>query len=269
MQGRGAPDIRGPASQGQRPRQSMLKRFFKSPLGQRLLGELASSYVLLARYTSRWEYVHRERIAAIQASQAGAIICFWHNRMLGMPTGWPQAHRLRQRLAVLVSRSRDGDLSAATCASVGYSVIRGSSAKQGKEKGVIAAWREMMSHIAKGGAVAISPDGPRGPRMRAQAGAVHLAKRTGAPIICYAWSQRGRRTLDRSWDRQLLPKVFGRGVVLWSEPMHVPRDADDAAIEAARVRLEDTLTALADEADRRVGAAPIPAAVLEAEPEPA
>lgn len=246
----------------------MLKRFLNSPFARRLLGDWIAWYVLFARYSTRWEQLHRDRIEAIQASPAGAILCFWHNRMLGMPVGWPQAHRLRQQLAVLVSRSRDGDLSAAACLSVGYSVIRGSSAKAGKEKGVMAAWREMLAHIGKGGVVAIAPDGPRGPRMRAQAGAIMLAKRTGAPIVCYAWSQRKRRTLDRSWDCQLLPKLFGRGVVLWSEPFYVARDADEAAIEAARQRLETTLTELADEADRRVGAAPIQAAALAAEPEP-
>lgn len=246
----------------------MLKRFFQSQQGLDLVGSVVGWYALLAYHTSRWEQVHPERIAAVQSAGKPAILCFWHNRLLGMPIGWPAPRKRRRNLSVLVSRSRDGAMATAACLAAGYSVIRGSSAKAGKvDKAFVAAWREMMAHLSKGDVVGIAPDGPRGPRMRARPGAVQLAKRTGAPIICYAWSQQGRRTVEKSWDRHLVPKLFGRGVILWSEPIVIPRDADD---EAARLLLETTLTALTDEADRRVGAEPIPAAALEtALPEPA
>ena len=124
--------------------------------------------------------------------------------------------------------------------------------------------RESLRHLAAGGVVALAPDGPRGPRMRAQMGPVQLAKHAGAPLIAFAWSTSRRRVMN-SWDRFVLPLPFGRGVYVWSQVIHVPRHADAAEMERARALLESEMIRITNEADRRAGGEivePAPAAAV-------
>lgn len=100
--------------------------------------------------------------------------------------------------------------------------------------------------------MAISPDGPRGPRMRAGLGAIQLAKLSGAPIVLFAWSTK-RRIVFNSWDRFVMPLPFGEGYLLWGGPMIVPADATAEEMETLRARLEQDLIDLTQEADRLAG----------------
>ena len=95
-----------------------------------------------------------------------------------------------------------------------------------------------------------------GPRMRAQSGIVVLARLSGAPIVpaTYAVS---RRKIASSWDRFVIALPFSRGLYLWGAPIHVARDADDDALETARMDLEISLNALTESADRRMGVEPV------------
>ncbi len=249
----------------------MLKRFLSSPAGLSLQGRLIGWYVLLAGFTTRWTEINRAVVETAQREGGPVIVCFWHNRLLLVRNGWPRAGARRQKLAILISNSRDGEVVSQTCRTVGFRPIRGSSAKQGKSKGVVAAWREALAHIAQGGAVGFTPDGPRGPRMRVQMGAVQLAKRTGAPIVCFAWSQDKRRVVRKSWDRHVVPTPFSKGVMIWGGPLRVAKNADDSETERARLALEAMLNDLSAQADRAVGVAPIePEAPADASaPEPA
>jgi lysophospholipid acyltransferase (LPLAT)-like uncharacterized protein len=83
-----------------------------------------------------------------------------------------------------------------------------------------------------------------------------LAKLSGAPLLPMAWSSNSRRVLG-SWDSFILPYPFGRGARVWGEPIHVPRDADDAQMEAARLALEAELNRVSRRADELAGVAPI------------
>ncbi len=235
-----------------RPRRFMLKRFLNSPQGLALQGRLIGWYVRLCGATTRWRYVGRDVVEAAWAHGGPVIVCFWHNRLLLVRRGW-EPWRAAQKLKILISQSRDGDVISAACTTVGFAPIRGSSAKGGKSKGVLGAFREMLAHLHAQGAVGVTPDGPRGPRMRAQMGAVQLAARTGAPIVAFAWSQKNRRAIE-SWDKHLIPHPFGTGVFIWGGPISVPRDADDGLLESKRAELEALLNRLSDEADDRVGA---------------
>ncbi len=114
-----------------------------------------------------------------------------------------------------------------------------------------------MLRILKGGeSVGLAPDGPHGPRMRASTGITHLARLSDATILPATFSIDRRRVLS-TWDRFVVPWPFGRGVMVWGDPIHVPRDADDHALEAARQRVEDALNAITAEADRLCGTAPV------------
>jgi lysophospholipid acyltransferase (LPLAT)-like uncharacterized protein len=169
------------------------------------------------------------------------IFAFWHNRMLLVPyvAGRVWIPRGR-RVAVLVSRSRDGHGLADILAAYGLRVVRGSTKKGGGE-----ALRELVRAVKDGFDIGITPDGPRGPRYVVQPGCVALAQLTGARLIPLSYDLSRQYTVARSWDGFLVPWPFARCTVRLGAPMLVPREADAGVSEAKRRDLEQVLRTMA------------------------
>ena len=221
---------------------------------QAVLCWAAAQYIKLVWLTGRWRIEGDAEAARLFEQGKPLIIATWHGRLLMTPFGW----RHSARSHVLVSAHRDGQLIARTLTHFRTRIITGSTRRGGVE-----ALRKLHRLMQEGGAVGITPDGPRGPRMRVSPGIVQLARLSGAPIFPLACSARPRRVFD-TWDRFIVPLPFCRGVFLWGAPIMVPRDADDAAVEAARRLLEDRLNELTHRADAALGQpqiepAPLPA----------
>ncbi len=230
--------------------------------GRAALSWLAASYVRLVFHTGRWAFVDTDDLDRYTSAGRPLIVAFWHSRLLMMVFGW----YVRQPMAMLISRHRDGKLIAETVARFGIRTVAGSS-----RKGGLQALRELLAELRAGVNVGITPDGPRGPRMRVQNGVTALARMSGAAILPVAYSAR-RRVLFRSWDRFMLPLPvpFARGVFVGGEALEVPREADSAALESFRLELERRLNAVTAEADRRMGHPPVePAPLPPPEPEAA
>lgn len=224
-----------------------LKRLLGSEAGQAVLAWLAALYVRLVFRTSRWHWQGFDTADALVRAGRPFIVCFWHNRLLLMPC----AQRPPMRYHMLISGHRDGRLIARTIGHFGSGTVAGSSSRGGT-----AALKRCVELLAAGESVGITPDGPRGPRMRAVAGAVEIARRSGAPMLPVTYSVVRRRVL-RSWDRFLVPLPFNRGVFIVGAPIEVPARADVEQVEAARLELERRLNAISAEADRLTGHAPI------------
>ncbi len=226
---------------------SLLKRIVRSELGRRTLGVIGAGYIRLVHATTRWTTVGRETPERYWAEGRPIIGCFWHNRMLLMPFIWPAD----RPISMLISRHGDGLLISDIVGRLGIDTIAGSSSRGGAD-----ALRTMISTLKSGVSVAVTPDGPRGPRMRAAAGAVQAARLAGAPMVPVSLAT-GRRKVLRSWDRFLLAWPFGAGVFVWGKAIEVAADAGEAEIEAARLALETELNRVSAEADRLVGQTPI------------
>jgi lysophospholipid acyltransferase (LPLAT)-like uncharacterized protein len=224
---------------------------------QAVLGGLVGGYMRLCLRTARWKIVNPGPIETIWTEKAGVIVCFWHSRVMLGPELW---RRGTQPASALISRSAEGEIIARAAALNGIASIRGSSRNRKKktedDKGALTAYREMVRHIRSGGGMAITPDGPRGPRQRASMGPVQLASATGAPVIPAGLSLQPRRLLS-SWDRFLLPLPFGRGAIVWGEPFTVPRKADPETLEHWRIHLEDAINAATAQADTILGFDPV------------
>lgn len=188
--------------------------------------------------------------ASVQAlidARKPAIWCFWHGRMLLMPGMRPPS----QKVHVLISQHRDGRLIAEAIHRMKLHTVTGSTSR-----GARGATIALMRLLRAGDSICITPDGPRGPRMRARKGAVALASLTGVPIVPVIYSTT-RAKFNRSWDRFLIPWPFGRMEVKVGEPIHIPRDADDQALSRARRALENELNRLTAEADSACGQTPV------------
>jgi lysophospholipid acyltransferase (LPLAT)-like uncharacterized protein len=221
-----------------------LNRFLRTPLGQFLLVVTSVLYLRLIHRSVRWRIERPAATEALFTARAAFIACFWHGRLATMRAAWP---RHPGAFHMLISGHRDGALIARAIAKLGFGTVAGSS----RRRGAIAV-RALQQKLAAGNCVGITPDGPRGPRMRAKLGAVKAAQLAGVPILPVSGSA-SRCRFVRSWDRFCFVKPFGRGLLLFGEPLAVPREADAAELEALRAELERRLNALTAEADRRCG----------------
>jgi len=167
------------------------------------------------------------------------IYAFWHQRLLL----FAHTHRF-QGVTVLISRHADGELIAKTIEALGFGTVRGSTTRGGA-----AALNELRR--LKGVDLAVTPDGPRGPRHRVRGGIIFLAAATGYPILPATVSYE-RCWRFRSWDRFMLPHPFTRALVRAADPFPVPEAAVED-VEPYRRRLEEIMRRITEDTDLRFG----------------
>jgi lysophospholipid acyltransferase (LPLAT)-like uncharacterized protein len=169
------------------------------------------------------------------------LFCIWHNRLaLSMKAYsiFGRRHHQAAGLAGLVSASRDGAFLAAILERFGIQPVRGSSSRRGPQ-----ALLELTTWAERGYDLAITPDGPRGPRYVVQDGAMALAQVTGLPIVPASYHLQWKIQL-KSWDRFQIPLPFSRCEIIIGQVMRVPREASDAERESLRQQLEAELRAI-------------------------
>ncbi|HEV7590515.1 MAG TPA: lysophospholipid acyltransferase family protein [Longimicrobium sp.] len=159
------------------------------------------------------------------------IFTLWHGRLL------PCTHFHRQQgVVTLISQHRDGEYITRVVRRWGFTAVRGSTTRGGLD-----ALRELIQHVRAGRSLAITPDGPKGPREKMKPGPVLIAQRTGAPIIPVV-SGASRASYVGGWDRFMIPHPFARLRIAYGEPVFVPRRAGEAEIQA-----------IMDDVERRLG----------------
>ncbi|MEK7707294.1 MAG: lysophospholipid acyltransferase family protein [Verrucomicrobiota bacterium] len=202
-------------------------------LGARLVFLLVRGVALTLRY--KWD----DRSGFFDVPPAGqAIYAVWHNRLalcLVEYYGYPRKRNNTPGMAALVSASKDGAFLAAILKAFGVQPVRGSSSRRGAQ-----ALIELTSWAERGYDLAITPDGPRGPRYVVQEGALALAQVTGLPIIPASYSLSWKLRMN-SWDRFIVPLPFARCEMVFGKPIRVPREASDTEREALRKQFEDEL----------------------------
>ena len=227
-----------------------LKRASRARAAREALGLALARYLGLVRRTNRWVMEPEnayDRIGPLMP----VIAAMWHGQHFMIHF----AKRPEDRAASLVSRSGDGELNAVALRRLGVRPIRGSGARgrDVRQKGGVAAMREMLRALEGGEMVVMTADVPKVARV-CGLGIVTLAKRSGRPIVPVAVVT-SRRFVLKNWDRSTLGKPFGRGAIVLGEPIFVSADADEAALEMARRAVEAELDRVHARAYALVGAA--------------
>ncbi|MBT4891107.1 MAG: lysophospholipid acyltransferase family protein [Rhodospirillales bacterium] len=215
---------------------------------------LGSLYIRLVHMTVKWQVVRGDIPAQFWDTEKPFIVCLWHGRFLLMP----YAFRAGKPVHMLISSHSDGQLISKVLRHFNIGTVEGST-----NRGGATALKSMVKILKSGQSIGITPDGPRGPRMRVSGGVVALAKLSGVPVIPATCSTTRRKVLG-SWDRFLICLPFGSGVYVWGEPIEIPRDANADQQENYRLQIEDAMNALCDEADTLANQPPIEPAPLEA-----
>jgi lysophospholipid acyltransferase (LPLAT)-like uncharacterized protein len=183
--------------------------------------------------TTRAERSGSEHFERFRLAGSPVIFAFWHGQLL------PLVHYHRHEgIVVLVSEHGDGEYIARIIERNGFGTVRGSSTRGGT-RGL----RRLVRAARAGHDLAITPDGPRGPRGVFKPGALMAAQMTGLPVIPLAvGSSSGWRL--RSWDGFLVPRPFARLRIGYLAPRFVPRDASRADIDALAAQIGAELDAL-------------------------
>jgi len=226
---------------------NLIKRVTRSDAVRDILCWMGAQFIRLVRSTGVWRVEGGQIPHALWRENKPFILAFWHGRIMMMPYCWPRNTTIR----MLISQHRDGQFIARTVAHFGIDTVAGSSSKGGS-----AALRSMLRSLKQGECVGITPDGPRGPRMRASDGIVHVARMSGVPVIPCGFSAKRRKVLS-SWDRFTVAFPFSKGVFVWGEPVTVPADATPEQLEEARLAIENGLTHVTQSADRLMGHQPV------------
>lgn len=169
------------------------------------------------------------------------IFCLWHNRLALAVTMWERFGKARIRcdgLVALISASHDGGVLARVLRYFNVEAVRGSSSRRGPQ-----ALLELSTWTERRHSVAITPDGPRGPRYVIQDGILSLAQLSGMPVLPASTSVRGKFCL-KSWDRFQIPLPFARCEIRVGIPVHVPRESTDEERKALKAQLQARMEAL-------------------------
>lgn len=232
-----------------------MKKLLRSDAVQRFLGWCLGLYLRLILATVRWKHENLQCVEPVLSGKAGAVALFWHGRiplcLATAPQWW------RKDTKALISPSADGEFIAQALAMAGFPAIRISTAKPGdtaKARQAVAAFREAVNHVAGGGALVVTPDGPRGPGEIIAAGSLQIARRSGQPVFLMGIAASPAAQMN-TWDRIMWALPFGRGSVVWDGPLYVPADADEAAVTALVADWSARLSAATRRAEALVGRA--------------
>ena len=183
---------------------------------------------------------HRSRRLRIGHGLKMSVFAFWHAQQLSMLVFYRKL-----AVCILVSRSKDGEYAAILAERFGHRPQRGSTSRGGMHGA-----KALIQEARRGCRVALTPDGPRGPRHCVQKGVVAIARNVGRPILPGAEGFSDHWELP-SWDRFRIPKPFAWCVGLVGEPIAPPEGDDDASLEATRQAVEAAMVELEEEADRQ------------------
>jgi lysophospholipid acyltransferase (LPLAT)-like uncharacterized protein len=180
--------------------------------------------------TTRVERVHYERLEHFRRRGEPVIFVFWHGHLLPLV----HYHR-REGIVVLVSEHTDGEYIARILDRYGFGTVRGSSTRGGM-RGL----RGLVRAARAGRDLALTPDGPRGPRHEVKPGALAAAQMTGLPLLPLAVSVTSAWALG-SWDRFLVPRPFSTIRIEYLPPRFVPREASREDLDAMAAGLASDL----------------------------
>jgi len=145
----------------------------------------------------------------------------------------------------MASQSRDGELMKRIAILLGYRVVRGSSTRRGAE-----GLKSLIDLVIKDCCPAsLAVDGPRGPIYQVKPGILKLAQQTESWLVPGAASCSSRFVFKKTWNQCYLPLPFSKCVVVYGEPIKIPKDLSDEEFEMSCLKLECSLKRIKVEAE--------------------
>jgi len=212
----------------------ILKRFSKTKYGQKSIGFLFYLITKFICFSIRWKCYDEDQKSNVINNKDQYIFCCWHNRLFLGPHLLPR----NRIINALQSSHSDGMITSIAFKYLGMNVILGSSMKGGMQ-----AFRKMVKCIKNGESIAITPDGPKGPKETVKEGVIKLAQITGIPIVPLVWSTKKFKIID-SWDNFVIPFPFSKGIYTFGKPIYVDKKISENNFEIVRLEVESEIKRL-------------------------
>ncbi len=225
-----------------------IKNFTRQNWVQQTVAWLGAQFMTLVFKTNSWQYLNKERVEPYWQSSRPIIVCFWHNRLAMMTYAWLSETPFH----MMISGHADGKIISLTVGHHGIKTIAGSTSKGSSE-----AIRKILRVLKQGESVGVTPDGPRGPRFSINQGLINLASKAGVDLVPMTYST-SRRIVWKSWDRLVFPLPFGKGVIVYGEPIQMNSNQSEADLIAAGKLLRERLIDICNQADQHCGNEIIP-----------
>ena len=212
----------------------IIKRFSKTSFGQKFIGFLFYLITKIIFLSIRWKFYNEDQKSNIFNVDNQYIFCCWHNRLFLGPHLLPR----NRIINALQSSHSDGMITSIAFKYLGMNVILGSSMKGGMQ-----AFRKMVKCIQNGESIAITPDGPKGPKETVKVGIIKLAQITGAPIVPLVWTTKKFKLID-SWDHFVIPFPFSKGIYTFGKPIYIDKKISENDFEILRLEVENEIKRL-------------------------
>ena len=216
------------------------KKIFRTKLAYNIICWIGAKYIKFVSFTTKWSFINKKYVENLWKKNEPFILCFWHGRLLMMPLSWNN----KKKINVLISAHSDGQLLSKTVKYFDIETIIGSSSKGGSE-----AIRNIIKSLKSGISIGMTPDGPRGPRMKINSVIIKIASLTGNKIVPLSYSVKKKIFLN-SWDKFLVALPFGKGCFIWGKPIKIKKNISSNENLKLSNKLEKILIKLTKETDQ-------------------
>ena len=217
----------------------MIKKKFRHFLYHYLFPYGGLYFVRLLAATYRLKIVEQENEQDILSAGGQLVYASWHQRFFPGITFFST----RKPIAIIISKSRDGEMAARAVDILGWHPVRGSSSKGGKK-----ALEEIKALAKNGYKVGHIVDGPQGPFGTVKPGLIRIAQYADLPIVPTITSGQNRWVFN-SWDRFMVPKPFSRVIIRFGSPITVPTEMDDQQFLKVQEKVETALAHIYKDTD--------------------
>ena len=203
---------------------------------------IASAVIAVIRAlgpTLRFELLGESPCDECHARGESIIYAYWHR--CNILSCW---HWRNQGIVVMNTTNFDGQWTRKVVEHFGYGTAQGSSSRGGLRGLAV-----MARRLQEGLDCAFTIDGPRGPIYVAKPGPVMLARRTGRPIHVFHIGVENGYTLEKAWDKMMIPHPFSRVVIIGAPLIRVAKDADADELERKHAEMQAALERVRDVAE--------------------
>jgi len=204
---------------------------FKKKILKQLGPKLLLLLITFIGLTCRLRVIGGENIESLKAEGKNWIYLLWHNNIA--IASWVLR---KENLIIMASASRDGGLAAEILENFGYEIVRGSTSKGG-----LKAMLSIVKSIKSGRTIALTPDGPRGPKYVLQKGPIVIAQKSEVPLVPIDIQSTRQWIFKKSWDQHKLPKPFSTLIISIGKPIYVDRNSGKDDLERLQSIVESEM----------------------------
>ena len=206
----------------------MIKNFLKNYFIKKFLSLVGALYVYIVYISSQKTFINKDNFNKLILENKSFIYALWHDQLLLSPFTW----QTKNRIDILISKHKDGDIIADLIKYHGFNSIRGSTnnPSKEKEKNTISSIRKIIKTLKANVSIGITPDGPRGPRHKVSEGTINIARISNKIILPMALAYKEQWVLN-TWDKFIIPKPFNKICIVWGDPIDIEINKIDVPIQ--------------------------------------